>query len=81
MKKHTLLPEREKLLEKINKHLIRGDKGMLAEQTGFSLQYVRKVLSPSFPQYSLRVIDEALKLAEKRELEQAQRSKLYSKLS
>ena len=79
MKKQHTLTEAQ-LLAKINKHLRRGDRGKIAEETGFTLQYVRKVLSANFPQHSLKIIDAALRLANLREAEAAKRSELAANL-
>lgn len=79
MKKQHTLTEKQ-LLDKINRHLLRGDRGRIALETGFTLQYVRKCLSPNFPQYSLRIIDTALRIANLREAEAAKRAELAANL-
>lgn len=69
------LSERDAIAQRIKKHLVRGDLGLIAAETGFSRQYVRKVLSASFTTWNLQIIDAALVLANRRQAEDTKRGK------
>lgn len=80
MKNQHIVSERNEILARIKKHLTRGDLGLLAVETGFTKQYVRKVLSPSFATWNLHIIDAALNLANRRQKENANRELKAEKL-
>lgn len=58
---------RIELLQRINRLLVRGDIKGIAETTGFSRDYVGRVLSPFSNTFNEKVVSEAVKIVRIRE--------------
>ena len=79
-KVHGLNDDQIRRLQDLKPHYNYGDYGTIAELTGNSRDYVRKVLDPNFPRWNESIVETATNIIRGRleeQVKQAERARLF----